>query len=98
MFPIFFLGAFGFMFSTIIRNGNGTAAVMVIVGLIVWISSGIFGQSEWNVFLNPFLLPDSLSPEVWLEMKFYNRLYLMIGTLLAILTGLFKLQVREKFI
>ncbi len=98
MFPIFFLGAFGFMFSTIIRNGNGTAAILVILGLIVWISSGIFGQSEWNVFLNPFLLPESLSPVVWLEMIFYNRLYLMIGSLLAILTGLYKLQIREKFI
>ncbi len=75
MFPIFFLGAFGFMLSTIIRNGNGTAAVMVIIGLIVWISSGIFGQSEWNMFLNPFQMPDSLSPLVWLEMLFYNRLY-----------------------
>ena len=98
MFPIFFLGAFGFMLSTIIRNGNGTAAVMVIVGLIVWISSGIFGQSEWNVFLNPFQMPDSLSPLVWLEMLFYNRLYMFIGTLLAILAGLYKMQVREKFI
>jgi len=98
MFPIFFLGAFGFMLSTIIRNGNGTAAVMVIVGLIVWISSGIFGQSEWNIFLNPFDLPDSLSPVVWLEMIFYNRLYLIIGTALAILAGLYKLQMREKFI
>ncbi len=98
MFPIFFLGAFGFMLSTIIRNGNGTAAVMVIIGLIVWISSGIFGQSEWNMFLNPFQMPDSLSPLVWLEMLFYNRLYMIIGTLLAILTGLYKMQVREKFI
>lgn len=98
MFPVFFLGALGFMLSTIIRNGNGTAAMMVIIGMIVWISSGIFGQSEWNVFLNPFILPDTFSPVVWLEMIFYNRLYLIIGTILAILAGLYKLQVREKFI
>jgi len=98
MFPVFFLGAMGFMFSTIIRNGNGTAAVMVIIGLIVWISSEIFGQSEWNIFLNPFDLPSSYSAPVWLEMIFYNRLYLSIGTALAILTGLYKLQLREKFI
>jgi hypothetical protein len=98
MFPVFFLGAMGFMFSTVIRNGNGTAAVMVIIGLIVWISSGIFGQSEWNIFLNPFDLPSSYSAPVWLEMIFYNRLYLSIGTALAILAGLYKLQLREKFI
>ena len=98
MFPIFFLGAIGFMFSTVIRNGNGTAAVMVILGLIVWISSGIFGQSEWNIFLNPFRLPGSFSEALWLEMIFYNRLYLFIGTILSILAGLYKLQNRERFI
>ena len=98
MFPIFFLGALGFMFSTIIRNGNGTAAVMVIIGLVVWISSGIFGESEWNIFLNPFDMPETFSPLAWLEMVFYNRLYLLIGTILSILAGLYKLQIREKFI
>jgi hypothetical protein len=98
MFPIFFLGALGFMFSTIIRNGNGTAAVMVILGLIVWISAGIFGQSEWNIFLNPFELPESFSAGLWLEMIFYNRLYLSVGIVLALLAGLYKLQDREKFI
>jgi ABC-type Na+ transport system ATPase subunit NatA len=97
MFPIFFLGALGFLFSTLIRNGAGTAAVMVLIGLIVWISSGILGESEWNIFLNPYDMPDSLSPVVWLEMLFYNRLYLIIGSVLAILGALFRLQKREKF-
>ncbi len=98
MFPVAFLGALAFMLSTIIRNGNGTAAVMVILGLIVWISSGFFGTSAWNVFLNPFRMPDTLTNTIWIEILFYNRLYLVIGTILAILTGLYKLQKREKFI
>lgn len=98
MFPVAFLGALAFMLSTIIRNGNGTAAVMVILGLIVWISSGFFGTSAWNVFLNPFRMPDTLTHTIWIEILFYNRLYLVIGTILAILTGLYKLQKREKFI
>ena len=97
MFPIFFLGALGFLFSTLIRNGAGTAAVMVLIGLIVWISSGILGESEWNIFLNPYDMPDSLSPVVWIEMLFYNRLYLIIGSILSILAALFRLQKREKF-
>ena len=97
MFPIFFLGALGFLFSTLIRNGAGTAAVMVLFGLIVWISSGILGESEWNIFLNPYDMPDSLSPVIWMEMLFYNRLYLIIGSVLAILAALFRLQKREKF-
>lgn len=98
MFPIFFLGALTFMFSTVVRNGNGTAALMVIIGLVFWISSGIFDESKWNIFLNPFDMPDSLSYVIWFEMLLYNRIYLLIGTILSILGGLLKLQTREKFI
>ena len=98
MFPIFFLGALAFLVSTVIRNGSGTAAIMIIIGLIVWISSGILGENEWNIFLNPYKIPDSLNPAVWYEMLFYNRLYLFIGTLLAILGALYRLQKRESFV
>ncbi len=98
MFPVFFMGALGFMLSTIIRNGSGTAAVMVIIGLAFWISSGILEESEWNIFLNPYGFPDSLNQAMWQEMLFYNRLYLVVGIILAILTGLFRLQKREKYV
>lgn len=98
MFPIFFLGTVGFFISTLIRNGAGTAAVMCILGLIVWISSGILEANEWNIFLNPYHLPDSLSPVIWQEMIFYNRLYLIIGSFLAALGALYRLQKREIFI
>ena len=98
MYPIFFMGSLGFMFSTLIRNGSGAAAVMIIIGLIVWISSGILETNKWNIFLNPYDMPDSLSQLMWIEMLFYNRLYLIIGAILAILAGLYRLQNREKFI
>jgi len=98
MFPVFFLGALAFMFSTIIRNGNGTAGVMAIIGLIFWIMSGILEDTEWNIFLNPFDNSVSYSQEIWIEMLFYNRLYLTIGTSLAILAALTRLQKRERFI
>ncbi len=98
MFPVFFMGALGFMLSTFIRNGSGTAAVMVIVGLAFWISSGILDESEWNIFLNPFRYPESLTQAMWQEMLFYNRLYLVVGIILAILAGLFRMQKREKYV
>jgi hypothetical protein len=98
MFPIFFLGSLGFMLSTVVRNGSGTAAIMVIIGLIFWIFSGILSENEWNIFLNPYAVPDDLNDAMWQEMLFYNRLYLVIGTILSILAGIFKLQNREKFI
>lgn len=98
MFPIFFLGSMGFMLSTVVRNGSGTAAIMVIIGLIFWIFNGILDENEWNIFLNPYAIPDDLNEAMWKEMLFYNRLYLVIGTILSILSGIFKLQNREKFI
>lgn len=98
MFPIFFLGSLGFMLSTVVRNGSGTAAIMVIIGLIFWVFSGILSENEWNIFLNPYDVPDDLNDAMWEEMLFYNRLYLVIGTILSILAGIFKLQNREKFI
>ena len=98
MFPIAFLGGLAFMLSTIIRNGNGTAAVVIIIGLATWISLGFFDTNAWNIFLNPFKTPEDLTYSIWTDIVFYNRLYLLIGTVLTILTGLYKLQDREKFV
>ena len=98
MFPIFFLGSLAFALSTVIRNGNGTAVVMVIIGLIFWISSGILEDSVWNIFLNPFDLPNEISEAIWETVVINNRLYLLAGTILSILWGLINLQKREKFI
>ncbi len=98
MFPIFFLGSIGFMLSTVVRNGSGTAAIMVIIGLTFWILGGILEENEWNIFLNPYRFPDFLNEAMWQEMLFYNRIYLIIGTILSILAGIYKLQRREKFI
>ena len=98
MFPIFFLGSLAFAASTIIRNGNGTAVVMVIIGLIFWISAGILQDSAWNIFLNPYDVPNEISETIWETVTTNNRLYLFAGTLLSILWGLFNLQKREKFI
>lgn len=98
MFPLFFFGSLAFMFSSLIRNGNGTAAIVVIIILAIWISSGFLQESKWNVFLNPFEIPADIDPMIWFEMVFYNRLYLLVGTILAILLGLFNLQKREQYI
>jgi len=96
MFPIFFLGCLSFMFSTLIRSGNGTAVVMVAIGMAFWISSGIIAQSRWNLFLNPF--GESTNQVVWASTILKNRIYLAVGSILALLYGLMNLQKREKFI
>ena len=98
MFPIYFLGSMAFLFSTIIKNGNGTAVVMVIIGVSLLILSGIFERTMWNIFLNPFEIPRRLNEMVWQELTMKNRIFLSVGSLLFILYGLFNLQKREKFI
>ena len=97
-FPLFFLGSLGFMFSTLVRNGNGTAVVMIIIGLFLFILGGNIGESEWNVFFNPFNIPSDMNETIWEERVFSNRLYLICGGVVALLTGLINLQNRERFI
>lgn len=98
MFPILFFGSLAFMFSTIIANGSGTAVVMIILGLGAWIGQGFIGKSQWNVFLNPFVIPQNVNEIVWTEITTNNRVYLVIGTAMCILMGLLNLQKREKFV
>lgn len=98
MFPIYFLGSLAFLFSTIIKNGNGTAVVMVIIGVGLLILSNILDRTMWNIFLNPFDIPNRLNEMVWQEITMKNRIFLAVGTILFVLYGLFNLQKREKFI
>ncbi len=98
MFPIYFLGSLAFMFSTIIKNGNGTAVVMVIIGVGLLIVSEMLQRTLWNIFLNPFEIPRRLNEMIWQEITMKNRIFLAVGSLLFVLYGLFNLQKREKFI
>jgi len=98
MFPIYFLGSMAFLFSTVIKNGNGTAVVMVIIGVLLLIISGALERTMWNIFLNPFNIPNRLNEMVWQEITMKNRIFLAVGSLLFVLYGLFNLQKREKFI
>ena len=98
MFPIYFLGSLAFLFSTIIKNGNGTAVVMVIIGVLLLILSSALERTMWNIFLNPFSIPNRLNEMVWQEVTLKNRIFLSVGSVLFVLYGLFNLQKREKFI
>ena len=98
MFPIFFLGSLAFMISTIVKNGNGAAVVMVTIGMFFWIMAEPLENSKWNLFLNPFDMPDEMSEIVWADVILNNRIYLLVGTAFVMLMGLFNLQKREKFV
>ncbi|KOH46646.1 hypothetical protein [Sunxiuqinia dokdonensis] len=98
MFPVFFLGGMAFMFSTIIKNGNGTAVVMVILGVFLLIISEATERTMWNIFMNPFNPPRNMNEMIWEGIALKNRIFLVAGTLVFILYGLFNLQKRERFI
>ena len=96
MFPLVFLGSVGFMLATTIRNGNGAAAVLVVVCCFAWLlaAEGLEG-SRWNLFLNPFEQAESYESIVQQTDTFYNRAYLLVGSVLATLFGLLRLQRRR---
>lgn len=97
MLPVVFLGTMAFMFSTVIRNGNGTAVIMIIFGMIFMILSDNLEKSQWNVFLNPYDMPRDVNETAWNLILLKNRIILVTGTILCLLTGLYNLQKREKF-
>jgi len=98
MFPIFLLGSLAFMFSTLVRNGYGTAVFMVVIAIVFWVLSGVLAESKWNLFLNPFRIPENISELAWQDVLFNNRVYQGVAIILSLLTGLLNLQKREKFV
>jgi ABC-type transport system involved in multi-copper enzyme maturation permease subunit len=97
MLPVLFLGLMAFMLSTIVRNGNGTAVIMIIFGLMFMILSGPLRSSQWNIFLNPYHLPWDMNETTWAIITLKNRIILITASVIFLLTALFNLQKREKF-
>jgi hypothetical protein len=97
MFPIVFLGSLAFMVSTLTRSGNGAAVIMVVIGLFFWMMQEPLEGSRWNIFHNPYIQVDPLQMFAWAETTLYNRIYLVIGSIVTTLYGLLRLQNREKF-
>jgi hypothetical protein len=98
MFPIFFMGTLAFLLSTFIRNGIGTGVVMIIIGVFFTALIDLVARSKWNLFLNPFNLPEGMSETAWKSIVHDNRIILLVGIILALLGGLTSLQKRERFI
>jgi hypothetical protein len=98
MYPIVFMGSMAFMFSTVVKNGNGTAVVMVLIGVALIILSENLERTQWNVFLNPFEIPGNMNQVIWQGIISKNRIFLGVAMVVFILYGLFNMQKREKFV
>lgn len=93
-----FTSTLGFCISTLVKNGNATAVIMVVLGLVFLILIDALEDSKWNVFLNPFRSPSDLNEIVWQETIRQNRIILSIASVVFLLLGLLNLQNREKFL
>jgi hypothetical protein len=98
LYPLLFISSLSFLMATLIKNGNGAAVVMVVIGLIFWLLSDPLSSSKWNLFLNPFRIPDQMNSIIWQNIIGQNRLILCIGSVISILWGMINLQKREKFV
>ncbi len=98
MVPAFLIGMLSFLLSTVVKNGNGTAVVIIVIGLIFFILHQTLGVSKWNVFLNPYDVPLDKNPAIFFNTVLDNRVILLIVSVVCLLGGLYNTQNREKFI
>ena len=100
MFPILFFGNLAFMFSTITRSGNGTAVLMIVIGiaLLIFSNTPLIERSFWNILLNPFSIPLNFLPVIWEGIIIKSRIFLLTAGIVWMLIGLLNLQKREKFV
>ena len=101
IFPMLFFGNLAFLFSTITRSGNGTAVIMIILGLVFFLfmnTGDTIGNTFWNVFLNPFSTPRDIHPTIWQDTILKSRMFLLISGIVWLMLGLLNLQKREKFV
>lgn len=98
MVIVTFTATLGFGLSTLVKNGNGTAVIMVIIGVAFLIFSDTFYTSKWNIFLNPFMDPSRVNDFVWEKTIRQNRVILLVSSAVLLLTGLLNLQKREHFL
>ncbi len=98
MFPVFFLGTLAFLVSTMVKNGNGTAVVMIILGVLLMILANILDRTQWNVFHNPYSIPNQMNEMIWQQISHKNRWFLIVFSTIFLLGGLTNLQKRETFL
>ena len=68
MIPVIFFGNLAFWISTLTRSGSGTAIIIIIIGIVAYFSISIFdmsNKSAWDIFLNPYKMPENYNPIMW---------------------------------
>lgn len=98
LYPLAFLGCLTFLLSTVLKSGNATAAVVIIMGITLLILADTIERSYWNIFFNPFDVPSNVSELAWASIASKNRIFLASGSIVFLLGGLMNLQNRERLL
>jgi len=98
MVLVLFTSTLGFSVSTMVKSGNATAVILIVLGLVLLILSEELDYSKWNIFLNPFDTPSDMNEIIWIETIRQNRIILAVSSIVFLLLGLMNLQNREKFL
>lgn len=99
MVPIMLFGNLAFFYSTITRNGNATAVLIILTSILLLIlSTTLLRNKYWSVVINPFDLPENIHSSVWEITLIKNRLVMIIAGIIFLMSGLLNLQKREKFL
>lgn len=98
MVLVLLTSSLGFMISTMVKNGNAAAVILVVIGLAFLILAEPLQHSKWNIFLNPFGTPGDVNDLVWQETIRQNRLFMGLSSVAFVLFGLLNLQKRERFL
>ena len=100
MIPVIFFGNLAFFISTLTRSGSGTAIIMIIFGIVIYFMLSIFdmsNKSAWDIFLNPYKMPENFNPVMWSIMVVKNMVYMSFAIIVTMMLGLLNLQKRESF-
>jgi hypothetical protein len=81
-----------------VKNGNGTAVVMILIGVCLLFLDDTLGNTQYNVLHNPYSIPQRMNEMVWEQISQKNRIFLGVGSVIFLLGGLTNLQRREKFL
>lgn len=97
-YPLAFLGLLTFYLSTVLKSGNATAAVIILLGIVLLMLSEEIASRFWNIFFNPYEIPSGTSEAAWQSIAGKNKLMLGAGAIIFLLGGLLNLQQREKLL
>lgn len=97
MIPTMFISVSGFMLSSILKNGNTVAVVLIIIGIVFYIYGENMQESKWNIFINPYL-ESSQMPVIFARKLVDNRIIMIVSSIFMLIIGFFNTKNREKFI